>query len=154
MSGAESASRKSLLWGALVSVAITFATLWPLTWDKGRDSFPLSSYPMFARKQVSKSVHLSYAVGINSAGERTPLAPELVANSEVLQARAALSRAVRSPAKTKALCKSIAARVAAADDYAAITEVRIVTGLHDSVAYLRGDTGGRERVRASCEVSR
>ena len=129
---------------------VVAVTTWPVVWDKGRDSFPLSSYPMFARPEVKPTVHLHYAIAVDGNGERIIVGPEHVANSEVLQARAALSRAVRSRKRANELCEKIVASIADDGDFERATEVRIVSGKHDAVAYLRGDTEGQERVRATC----
>ena len=147
-------SIRARVWGLAVSAVILGLTIWPVSWPTGRDSFPLSSYPMFARREVNPTVHLHYAVGFDGGGGRHVIGPEYVANSEVLQARAALSRAVTNKAKTDALCRSIAERVASDDDFDSVIEVRIITGRHDAVAYLRGETTGHERIRGRCEVSR
>jgi len=128
--------------------------VWPVSWPKGRDSFPLSSYPMFARREVDPTVRLDYAVGIDAGGGRHVIGPQYVANSEVLQARAALARAVRTPAKTEELCRSISERIAGDDDFDDVVEVHIVSGRYDAVAYLRHGRVGDERVRGRCEVKR
>lgn len=132
------------------------AVAYPFAWPPTRDSFPLSNYPMFSRELSAASFSLQYAVGVTADGAREHLAPHLVANGEVLQARAVLGNAVsRGRSATMALCRSIAERVAEADDLSAIDEVRIVTGRHDAVDYLTGkDRVGKERVHGRCPVPR
>lgn len=141
----------------LVSAAALVAMAIPFTWPLSRDSFPLSNYPMFSRRMPEPELTLQYALGIEPDGARHHLPPELVANQEVLQARAVLARAVRQgPAAVAALCRLAAERVARAGaPFAAVTEVHIVTGTHDAVAFLTGaDTTGRERVHGRCPVER
>lgn len=133
------------------------AVAYPFTWPRHRDSFPISSYPMFSARLATPMVKLQYAVGTAPSGTRHHLAPELVANDEVLQARAVLARAVARGGKaTRVLCERIAGRVAAAGgELARVTEVRIVTGTHDAVDYLSGrDRVGLERVHGRCPVTR
>ena len=144
------------LYGYLVAFAVVTAVSVPFTWPSNRDSFPLSNYPMFSRPRPKPTVTIQYAVGVEPGGARHHLAPEMVANDEVLQARAVLARAVRSGrAAADELCRRIAGRVAGeGGDLDAVSEVRIVTGSHDSVAYLTGrDRIGTERVHATCPVT-
>lgn len=140
----------------LVSAAVLAAVCYPFTWPLYRDSFPLSPYPMFSRKLPEPTVTLQYAVGLEPGGARHHLAPSLVANQEVLQARAVLARTVRAGQQaTDALCRTIAGRVARERDLARVAEVRIVSGTHDAVAYLTGrDTRGKEEVYGRCPVER
>lgn len=142
---------------AYVVIAVVLAAVsYPFTWPLSRDSFPISNYPMFSRRLPEPTVTLQYALGLEPDGTRHHLPPRLVANEEVLQARATLARAVsQGQGATRALCRSIAERVARHDDFTAVTEVRIVSGTHDAVAYLTGrDTSGREDVYGRCKVAR
>lgn len=140
--------------GYAVVLCIVFAVSLPFTWPAKRDSFPLSNYPMFSRPRPNAMVTIQYAVGVTADGARRHLAPEFIANDEVLQARAVLSRAVRGGSRAATeLCHRIAGRVAADEALGAVIEVRIVTGTHDSVAYLTGrDRVGRERLHVRCPV--
>jgi hypothetical protein len=145
----------SRLYAYLVSAAVLSAVVYPITWPLSRDSFPLSNYPMFSRPFPEPTVKIQYALGLEPDGTRHHLPPKLVANGEVLQARAVLARAVRQgPEATQELCQLAASRVArAGEEWAAVTEVQIVTGTHDAVAYLTGkDTRGRERTHGRCAV--
>lgn len=130
------------------------ATLSPLLREPTDDGFPLSTYPMFATRRLT-TLTMHYALGEGAAGERIILAPELVGTGEVLQAMRVIDRAVSGgkPAMDM-LCVRIAARVATDRDYAAVTSVRIVTGTHDAVEYLRRDRVGRELERLRCKVVR
>lgn len=143
---------------AVVLVAVAYPVTWPVAWPGAHDSFPLSNYPMFSRPLPQPSLRLVYAVGVERDSTRHHLPPSVIANEEVLQARAVLSQTVaRGEAASLALCRQLAERVAASDDaFAAdIIEVRIVTGDHDAVAYLTGDDReGRERIHSFCPVER
>jgi hypothetical protein len=141
-------------WAYLVSVVVLAAMLWPLGWAPYEDSFPLSSYPMFSNPRESAEMALKYAVGVSADGERSWIEPGLVANGEVLQARATISRSIKAgKAAAKKLCRDIAARIAARGTLPAVEEIRLVTGVHDAVAYLTGrDRVGKEKVHAKCPV--
>jgi hypothetical protein len=138
----------------LVIAVVLAAVLLPLRWPQDRDSFPLSNYPMFARGRRSPELKLVYAVAIGPEDRRTYVPPELVANREVLQARAVLARAAsRGVRAGRELCESIARRVAAARGaLAGAGEIRIVRGRHDSVRYFETGELGAERVLARCQV--
>lgn len=139
-----------------VSAVVLAAVLWPLSWNPDRDSFPLSSYPMFAHNRRSAVLTAVYAVAIDRGGERRYLPPELIANREVLQARAVLDRAARGGKKGVAvLCHEVAARITAGQGgarFAGAVEVQILRGRHDAGRYF--DTGelGEEHVLGRCPV--
>lgn len=145
------------LYAYAVSAVLIALALYPLSWPRGRDSFPLSPYPMFSANRKSAVMTLEYAVGLEPGGERHFIAPELVANDEVLQARAVLSRAVASgPGAAMTLCEHIASRVGSdGAELKEVREIRIVRGTHDAVKYLaEDDRSGTERVFASCRVEK
>ena len=54
---------------AVVSIALILATLSPLVRDPIDDSYPLSTYPMFAWKRPT-TLQMSYAIGETQTGER------------------------------------------------------------------------------------
>jgi hypothetical protein len=145
--------RERLL-GGLLSAAVLAAILYPVAWKPPRDSFPLSNYPMFARRQTSPEMSLQYAIGVEADGTRRPLRPALVANEEVLQARAVIADAFRrGPVALDALCRRIAGRVAARGrEVAGVVEVRLMDGRHDAIAFLVRGELGREEVRRRCPV--
>jgi hypothetical protein len=139
-----------------VSLLVLGTVLWPLTWVADRDSFPLSSYPMFAHNRRSAVLTAVYAVAMDARGERRYVPPEVVANREVLQARAVLDRAARGGKKgVAALCQEIAARIAAGQGaLSGAVEVQILRGRHDAGRYF--DTGalGEEHILGRCQVTR
>jgi hypothetical protein len=75
---------------ALLSAAAPALTLWPLTWARGEDSFPLSSYPMFTSDR--RNCSLVVLVGTTTAGATEVLPVTLIAPGETLQAKAVLDR--------------------------------------------------------------
>jgi hypothetical protein len=117
------------------------------------DDFPLSTYPMFAAKRPDATLYLDYAVGLTADQQRRFIPPRDVANSEVLQARAVLAKAMNGGADARrALCERIAARVVQDRRLTDVVTITLVSGKHDAMAYLtRGETG-TEQVRATCPV--
>jgi hypothetical protein len=138
-----------------VSTLVLGSVLYPLCWPPGRDSFPLSPYPMFARARSSPVLTLEHAVGVRADGSREAIAPPLFGTSEVLQARTILGRAVAGGVgPAAALCRTLADRAAETPDLAGLGEILIVTSTHDAVAYLSGaDRTGREKVHVRCPVA-
>jgi len=137
----------------LVSAAVLAAVLYPLSWPRQRDSFPLSNYPMFARGRRSAALTLIYGVAVGPGDERRFVPPKLVGNREVLQARAVFDRAARGGRRgALELCRAIAARVAAGDGLAGAHHIQIVRGRHDAIAYFDRGALGREKVLARCPV--
>jgi hypothetical protein len=139
---------------AAVSLALVAATLEPLVRDPYDDGFPLSTYPMFATKRETKQT-FHYALGVTSTGQRRTLSPALIGSNEVLQALRVIEGAVgRGTVATRALCETIATRVATDDDFTDVVAIRIVTGTHDAVDYLAHGKVGLESELVRCEVKR
>lgn len=139
----------------VVYAALVGLVLMPLTRDKRYDSFPWSSYPMFAHTRKTTKTVVHHAVGRTAKGARRLLPPKFVANDEVLQAAATIRGAIRRGRRgSSELCKSIAARVAADPVRAAIvTHVEVVTNHYDSIEFFAGDTTPRKsRLHARCRV--
>jgi hypothetical protein len=99
-------------WAYLVAGGTLLAVLWPLF--SGRDSFPLSNYPMFSRPR-GQPVLLSVIASSSGAAEwRVPSA--LVGSDEVLQTKVLIERAVNGGQEAmRQLCVEVAARVAGKD---------------------------------------
>ncbi|HEX5660381.1 MAG TPA: hypothetical protein VFX59_24465 [Polyangiales bacterium] len=101
--------------------------------DPGDDSYPLSTYPMFARPRGKPL--LSFVEGVTD-GEPVRLPPEIVAHNEVMQAAATVKRAVMAgPEALDRLCTRVAEDVAKDPDFARVREVRIVSARFDPVRY-------------------
>jgi hypothetical protein len=140
--------------GAVVSIVLIGAVLTPIARSPDDDSFPLSTYAMFATPRP-RSPTFHYALGETFHGERRILSPELIGTTEILQAGAMIELALAAgPQETQALCERIAARVAADPDRADIVAIRIVSGTHEALPYLTRDVIGREGERRRCRVER
>lgn len=117
----------------LAGLGATAAVLSPLV-SGASDSFPISTYPMFARAPGQPS--LFAVVGTAPDGAQQSLAPELVGSTEVLQVKVLIQRSVqRGPAAMAELCEATAARVAASDGAGELRFVDIVRRRYDPIAY-------------------
>ncbi len=141
------------VWSYGLGAALIIAVLLPLAGDPRGDSFPFSTYPIFAGRQ-SPEATIPHAVVIGANGERSPLPPVAVANDEVIQAFETLRQAVRQgPDATARLCARAADWYAGRDEGPA--RVEIVSDTYDTVAYFEGDKQPiSTQVHATCEVPR
>jgi hypothetical protein len=137
--------------GLLVGLGATAAVLAPLL-SPDADSFPLSSYPMFARPRGQPTLYALAARGADGTERRLP--PSALGSSEVLQAKVLIQRSVeQGPAAMRALCREVAARVAA--DGADVRSIEIVRRRYDPVAYfVTGPTPIEQARLESCAVPR
>jgi hypothetical protein len=121
----------------------------PLVGAFERDSFPVSTYPMFASARPTE-VSLPHAIVGHADGSERPAPPTAIANDEVIQALSTLRQALRQgPEATAALCERIASRVAGSDALL----VRIVTSTYNPVGYYTGEREPIHRVEhVDCEV--
>ena len=137
----------------VLSGALALATAAPLLRDARQDSFPFSTYPMFART-IDKR-WLLFAEGV-SKREAVRLGPELVANDEPMQAMRTLKLAARQggPALER-ICARIAERVAASESLRSVKRVRVVRALFDPIAYFEVHAAPEQReVMEECRVPR
>src|SRR5687767_13889389 len=76
----------------LIVVALSLV-LWP-AW-RGKDSFPLSNFPMFSYGRPDPHMTLSQVLGVRANGSRVPLPPKITCgNVEVLQAKVTITRGI------------------------------------------------------------
>lgn len=133
-------------WAALV-IAIVVIGVVPIALD--RDSYPVSSYPMFSvRRPALSSVGTAVAVGEGVMA----LSPEqIAATDEVIQA-AAIVRGAIDRGEADALCRDIAERVAGHGPEGG-DAIEVVTESYDAVAWYDGDRRPLQRVvHARCPV--
>lgn len=133
-------------------LAVVLVLLVPLAWPWGFDSFPVSSYPMFARPRAEIAT-VQTVVGVRETGERVTLSPELIGDTRWtnLAARLVLDAVTAGADASARLCGRVAARVAAARED--LVALEVVTETFDSVAHLtEGAPPISVRVHARCEV--
>lgn len=126
----------------------------PLLRDPRHDSYPFSTYPMFAR--TLQRPQLTFAEGLLRSGNAVRLPPELVANDEPMQAMRTLKlTAGEGPEALARLCSAIAARTATDARYAEVRRVRISRARFDPLRYFESDAPAPEREPLSeCRVRR
>jgi len=111
-----------------------------------RDSYPISTYPMFShRRTTTETVDTAILVADGRVRRLTP--STIAATDEVILAAATVSNAIAA-GTAQVLCAEIAARV---DDSG---EIQVVTEQYDSVRWYEGDKTPLMRVvHASCEAT-
>jgi hypothetical protein len=141
----------------LVAAALLAAQVFPLTRGPLYDSFPWSTFPMFAHGLPTAVTPVDQLLAVAADGSARPVPPRLVANDEVLQAAATLRTTIRRGKKaSRALCRKVAARVAADPEWSDIVRLELVSRKFDALRYFAGDQTplGKPRVRAKCKVPR
>jgi hypothetical protein len=147
--------RRATFWRApplIFSVLVIAATLSPALREPPRDSFPLSTYPMFS--SVPKRAWLDVIVGFDASGNLQRIPPQLVANLEVMQAAETIRLAVRHR-RAPQLCAEVAARVASDPDFDHVVRLEVQRRKFDPLTYFTSPPSERLldlRRRASCEV--
>jgi hypothetical protein len=128
------------------------AVVFPAVRPGERDSYPLSTYPMFSHDLGSVS-DLDTVVGLEADGTQVRLSPTLIAGGhEVIHAAATVSAAIGA-GDTQALCTEVAARVAKDSGRDSLVGVEVVTERLDVIAWWHGDRRPLSRtVHASCPV--
>lgn len=137
-----------------VTTALALAILSPLVKGRSWDSFPISSFPMFARGDLGAVVPLGHAVLVARDGSRRPAPPALVGTPEPMVAKNLVEGAIARGAAAD-LCARIASRAATEEPDAA--GVEIVTSVFDTRRYFAEPAGRTPRsreVHASCIVPR
>ena len=141
--------------GAVVTALVAVSVAVPMTWEPGRDSFPVSSYPMFSARRGDADVVLVVA-GIDAGGGQLDVLPtEATGHRQLTQAVRALDEAVDDGGDRPArLCAEVAAW--AEDHERTDGDVVIATVHYEAVAFLLDGqrTPEIEQVHARCEVGR
>jgi hypothetical protein len=147
-------TRATRIWGGLVTVVMLVAVAYPLRRDPVyEDSFPLSTYPMFAFKRPGARVAMDYVIATGPNGARRHVPPELVANHEVMQSLMTIRRAVSS-GRAAILCAEVAERAARDRRFDAMDTIAVVFGDHKGVDYLVKHVHGPEKPHATCPIPR
>lgn len=135
-----------------VTSAVVAALIAPVVFD--RDSFPLSTYPMYSRARSGESTLIT-ARGITTDGATRELTPTLIGDSDDPLVVVGRLRAALSAGRGDVRCAEIAARVGGRDSLDDVASIEIVAERHDTVARtLDVDSLIEREVRATCEVER
>ena len=131
----------------LVSAAALVAMLLPPLRNPPRDSFPLSTYPMYAHDRADTAIFRT-AVGVTRSGAIERLSLDLIADTDDPLVAQGLLRDAVGRGDGQALCNEIAERVASADDRGDLVLVEVVE------VNLDLDSGEEldRRVHGRCEV--
>lgn len=134
-------------WRRLVTVLVLLALVSPALRD--RDSFPLSTYPMYASARP-QTVWFSTVVGVDDAGEEVRLSLQTVARTDdALVGQSRVASAIERGVADE-LCAEVAERAPEG-----VARVEVVVERHDVVDRAAGRDSSLDRdVRASCEVVR
>lgn len=132
-------------WAYLFGLGLCVAVLAPGFRTPTSDSYPFSTYPMFSYKR--EKTRLFHMDGLDAHGQRSRLAPKLVANDEAMQAAQTVRNAVRGgPERMALLCQRASERLAQDPAYAQVVQVRVVEGLFDSLSYFLGNREAEQLV--------
>ena len=145
MTEAREPTQQTLRWqqwvAAMLTLLVCLSVVAPSLGSRPEDSYPLSTYPMFATARGTPLVH--QLVGVNADGQRFPVPPELLGTSEVLQAKALIKQAVEGGRKARRrLCEQVLARLrdaaesARSSDSADWVTVELIAARYDAIAYL------------------
>jgi hypothetical protein len=153
MADAEAAAPGQRWLAYLVGVGLPLAVLSP-SWSGLPDSFPLSTYPMFARSRGQPTLHTM--VGLAADGSERRLPPELVGTKEVLQAKVLIQRSVAAgPAAMSELCLSAAARAAESPQHRELEVLSIVARRYDPIDYfVKGPVPLERETLLRCKIQR
>jgi hypothetical protein len=138
-------------WAYVVSVAALALVFSPVLRPSQRDSYPLSTYPMFSYDRGRESA-LPTAVGVTLEGQVRRLSPELISGGyEPVRAFATVEASIEN-GDTADLCREIAER-AVKSRTSDVTAIEVVTEVHDVVSWFDGDKEPRQRiVHARCPL--
>jgi hypothetical protein len=134
----------------LLSAVLVTAVAWPALRSPDDDSFPLSTYPMFARSRPPQA-WFSTAVAVDADGAPRRLTTRSIGGTaEPVHAAVTVQRAIADGSAAR-LCEEVAGRVAGA--VPAVEAIEVVSLLIDLDDWYRGDERPRQRtVHARCAV--
>ena len=138
-------------WAYVVSVAALALVFSPVLRPSQRDSFPLSTYPMFSYDRGRESA-LPTAVGVTVEGQLRRLSPELISGGyEPVRAFATVEASIAN-GDTPELCREIAERTSRSR-VTDLVAIEVVTEVHDVVAWFEGQEEPSQRiVHARCSL--
>jgi hypothetical protein len=137
---------------AAVTAVVFAALLAPVLLD--RDSFPLSTYPMYSSVRSGESTLLT-ARGVASDGSSRELTPTLIGDSDDPLVVVGRLRAALSVGRGDVRCAEIAERVLMRSEFDDVVVIEIASERHDTVARTLDQKSLIDReVRAACDVRR
>lgn len=132
-----------------VATVFTLAVLAPTALGTP-DSFPLSTYPMFAKHRGQPE--MVKLVAKTNAGTE-PVRPELLGTVEVLQAKVLLEQvAAKSENQRRKFCAQTAERIAQLPETATWRELEMVRVKYDPIGYFYAAEPISEKVLTRCAL--
>jgi hypothetical protein len=132
-------------WG--ITAALSLAIVSPVLRERGWDSFPISSFPMFSRGDLGTRVRMAYVVLVDPDGTRRPAPPSVVGSPEPMVAKNIVENAIARD-EAPGLCQRIAGRVPSG------VEVEIVISVFDTTRYFTDRAPLERTVSARCKSLR
>jgi hypothetical protein len=136
----------------VLGLGLPLAVLSPI-FSGAADSFPLSTYPMFARARGQPTLYSVVARAAGGREERLP--PALLGSKEVLQAKVLIQRSVEAgPEALARLCEDTALRVVArAPEFVDARSVAIVARQYEPLDYfVKGPAPLAEQLLFECTL--
>lgn len=136
----------------VASVLLVAMLMWPLV--RGRDGFPLSTYPMFSAERGTEA-KLAHVIGRRADGSAAPMPPRMLGTAEIMQAAQIARNAAKDRGRAKDLCARVAERAAGDADWDDVVVIEVRTDTYDSIAYWADDPSpSASKVHATCDVER
>jgi hypothetical protein len=135
-------------WRAWTAAALVVVVgIVPVALD--RDSFPLSTFPMFSA-HIDRTQSIDAAEGLRADGTVIRLTPAQISGTTIVNQAASVVSSAIGENRAPELCDAVAARIGTDTDAAA---VEIVTERYDAVGWFDGQRTPVERiVHAHCAM--
>jgi hypothetical protein len=137
-------------WRAWAAAGLAVVVVGAVPFVLDRDSFPLSTFPMFAA-DIDRTQSVDTAVALAADGTTIRLTPDQIAGTTVVNQAASVVTTAIVGGRAGELCAAIAGRLAGRPGPVA---VEVVTERYDAVRWFDGDRTPVDRVvHARCAVS-
>jgi hypothetical protein len=137
-------------WRAWAAVALAVVVVGAVPFVLDHDSFPLSTFPMFAA-DIDRTQSVDTAVALAADGTVIRLTPAEIGGTTVVNQAASVVTTAIVGGQAEELCTAIAGRVAGEPGAAT---VEVVTERYDAVQWFDGDRTPIDRVvHARCPVA-
>jgi hypothetical protein len=137
-------------WRAWAAAGLAVVVVGAVPFVLDRDSFPLSTFPMFAA-DIDRTQSIDTAVGMAADGTTIRLTPAEIGGTTVVNQAASVVTTAIVGGRADELCATIAARLTSG---AGPVAVEVVTERYDAVRWFNGDRTPVDRVvHARCAVT-
>jgi len=141
------------IFAAAFGVGLLGAVLWPVLADPPFDSFPLSSYPMFAKARPTEAVPIAHVVAFDAGGGGRVVPPTMLGSIEVMQAMRTVELTLNR-GDAGELCRRTAAVVREAGGaWSSAERLEVRVDVFDALVYFESDrTPKAGKTYATCRV--